>query len=157
VSDIFADRICKLCSEDLRVFASLREDLILKQRTLYELAGLDESHYLTKNPTQEMQIEYEEANIMQDDENSQEFEIGFETVEDGQIYEEEQMEEGDFISEETTEEDETANAVIKIEKVHGGEETLGSDFDFFEEIVGEEEEGGEESLLVESGDAKDEM
>jgi hypothetical protein len=137
----------------------MREDFILKQRTLYELAGLDDSHYLVKNPTQEMQIEYEEANVMQDDDNSQDFEtvdIGFETVEDGQIFEDEQMEEGEFISEEA-EEDEAANAVIKIEKVHGGEETLGSDFDFFEEIVGEDEEGGEESLLVESGDIKVEL
>lgn len=150
-SEIFSDRICKLCSEDLRVFASLREDLIAKQRALYDLAGLGDSHFLNKDAPQEVHMEYEEANDIQDDENSQDFEIGFESVEEGQIFEEEQIDEGEFISEETVEEDETVNEVIKIEKVQGGEETLGSEFDFFTEIVGEDEEGeAEEALMVET-------
>lgn len=43
VSEIFADRICQLCASDLKVFSNLREDLIVKQKALYTLAGLDDA------------------------------------------------------------------------------------------------------------------
>jgi hypothetical protein len=149
VSEIFADRICKLCSDDLRVFASLREDLIIKQRNLYELAGLDDSHYIIK-VAQDYQVDYEEATVVPDDENSQDFDVGFESVDDGHMFEEEPMDEEEFISEETAEEDETATAVIKIEKVEGADEPLEHDFDYFEEIIAEEETGTEEGLVMET-------
>lgn len=157
-SDIFADRICQLCSSDLKVFANLRDDLIVKQKTLYALAGIDEDHFTNKSvPLEQMD---EDEDLVQEDDNSQDFDLNFETVEDAHF--EDEME-GEFINEDTAEAEEEATtaaeaAVIKIEKVQdGSEETLVTDFDFFEEIVGDEEGMDEESTYEMVDSMKDEL
>ena len=158
-SDIFADRICQLCSSDLKVFANLRDDLIVKQKTLYALAGIDEDHFTNKSVPLE-QMDDEDEDLVQEDDNSQDFDLNFETVEDPHF--EDDME-GEFINEDTAEPEEEAAtaaeaAVIKIEKVQdGGEETLVADFDFFEEIVGDEEAMDEESTYEMVDSMKDEL
>lgn len=165
MSEIFADRICQLCSSDLKVFVNLRDDLIAKQKALYELAGLDDAHFLApaKCLNESVDETEDDADMVQEDGNSQDFDIHFETIEDAPIFEDEEME-GEFISEDTAteveEEEQQAPAVIKIEKVQeAGEETLGSEaFDFFEEIVGEEDEVEESAYeMVETDGEKDEM
>lgn len=141
VSEIFADRICQLCASDLKVFSSLRDDLVSKQKTLYELAGLEE---ITFNPKF---ISSQIGESAQDEENMSEFDMHFETVEqdeDATIFVEEQTEQSDDASVEMEE----PTTILKIEKIQykpiAKQENIEIDedgstpFDFFEEIVGVE-------------------
>lgn len=135
-SEIFADRICQLCQSDLTVFSHLRDDLISKQRSLYQLAGLD------PNGTIEVNDEIEESSSCEEQYESTE-------LEDTAMYVEEEIEEHQepesyFLD--TYEQGEISRPVLKIEKVEHKNvveeqealEDSSVPFDFFEEIVGTE-------------------
>lgn len=115
--------------------------MISKQRTLYELAGLEEAHFQTQPSICTITNLDDDADMVQEDE----YMVQYEAIEDAPMFEDD----GEFISEDVEEEQEEPTAVIKIEKIHNKielkEEALGSSevFDFFEEIVAESE--GEEA------------
>lgn len=143
VSEIFADRICQLCASDLNVFANLREDLISKQKNLYQLAGLDESHF---NFSSCVPANADYSDVIQ--EETSEFDMNFETIEqdDGIMYEGDEQSQDPETEMLLDEESASAFTVFRIEKVDdetGDEKTLIDDddggsasFDYFEEIVG---------------------
>lgn len=144
---------------DLRVFANLREDLIVKQKALYDLAGLAEEHFtLVKSsaplPQDEDMVPEEEA-----EEPTQDYDWQFEAIEDAPMFEDEEI--GDeFTSEDTAKaEDEQFEDVIKIEKIEqkDSEGTLeAGEFDY-EEILAYESEGDEVTMAEEEEDEKFEL
>lgn len=130
------------------MFSNLRDDLISKQKTLYELAGLDESCFNFNSTLQAVEDEPEMVDEQAD------FDMNFETIDQeddtSNVYMEEEVEaqtteDGSFL-----EEDETATKMmVKIEKlgdkssVHDSmeqEEDVeeSTSFDYFEEIVDSE-------------------
>lgn len=130
------------------MFSNLRDDLISKQKSLYELAGLDESCFNFNSTLQAVEDEPEMVDEQAD------FDMNFETIDQeddtSNVYMEEEIEaqtteDGSFL-----EEDETATKMmVKIEKigdkssVHDSIEQEGdveesTSFDFFEEIVDSE-------------------
>jgi hypothetical protein len=121
VSEIFADRICQLCADDLRMFASLREDLIAKQKDLYQLAGLELDDWNADIKMQSYISVAEENDTVQDE--THEFDMNFESIEPedtAAMYIEEDEEELNsqdgnemYVEDDGTEDE----AIIKIEKV----------------------------------------
>lgn len=149
---MFADKICQLCASDLTVFASLRQDLVSKQKNLYELAGIDEA-FITQ------QCDETEAEYAQD--SCSDFGMEFETVEQDDVttvYIEEQ-----FPDEQ--DEAEATGTLIKIEKVGVKTNAINMDveqdestsFDLFEEIVGSVESDDPQSQGFDNESMKQEQ
>jgi hypothetical protein len=135
-SEIFSERICELCAQDLNVFAKIRVDLISKQKDLYDLAGLDEQQYKSLQPP----TTYEEV----DPDNQMDMDMSMEYIEqEDETTFDEQMTEDHLFEERIVDEDDAESAdssqqFLKIEKVEEGslEVTEGSNsFECFEEIV----------------------
>lgn len=148
VSEIFADRICQLCASDLTVFSNLRDDLISKQKSLYLLAGIEESCFNLNSNSQA----FEEAEFI---EEQSDYEMNFETIEQydesGNVYMEEDDNECITDPDESVQgEDATAaETIVRIEKIEVKSESHdviiretveGNSFDLFEEVVGSESE-----------------
>lgn len=147
-SNIFADKVCQLCASDLSMFATLRDDLVIKQKNLYVLAGIED-------------LNFDKSELVLDEtqENSSEFDMRFETVDDDgtSVYVEEH-----FITED--QELEAAETILEIEKVgetkveEVSNDKMESDqgdstvFDYFEEIV----ENDSNDQYYEASDDKEE-
>ena len=125
-SEMFADKICQLCASDLTVFSNLRQDLVSKQKNLYELAGIDGA----------LITQVEDAEVEFALETTSDFGMEFEA--------EEQDEETSIYVEEQQEEDSQASgSILEIEKIQvktndsqmDVEHDESTSFDFFEEIV----------------------
>lgn len=139
MSEIFADRICELCASDFTVFTNLREDLISKQKTLYQLAGLEESCFYFDSTVQAVE---DGADMV---EEQSDFDMNFETMDTDEVanvFIEEEIDARSLASESYVDEDAAAAELIfKVEKVDDKtepEEDEPTSFDFFEEIVGSE-------------------
>lgn len=127
-SNMFADKVCQLCASDLSMFATLRDDLVMKQKNLYLLAGIE---YLNFDKSE---VGHEESQG-----DSSEFDMKFETIEDEFFVEEH------FITED--QDLEAAETILEIEKVGDLKnesiaiEKMESDqgesnvFDYFEEVI----------------------
>lgn len=123
--------ICQLCENDLKVFANLRQDLISKQKSLYALAGVENDDFQN----------CEDAEFTHQEENTSDFEMNFEAVDEDEDY----IEEEQYIGE-NQEDMEAAETIIKIEKVEDKsrpndvkieiQQDESTSFDFFEEVVG---------------------
>lgn len=131
---MFADRICQLCASDLNVFSNLRDDLISKQNSLYQLAGLE------LNVTSDCPVD--ETDLPQDD--NSDYEMSFEAIEPDDDNIDEYVEEFEVNEEMYEEEDATAaETIVKIEKLDEGDdgndkidvEQGATSLDYFEEIV----------------------
>lgn len=124
---LFAERICQLCASDLLVFDNLRQDLIVKQKALYELAGLEENDFTRQNSNplcEEVDIAHEEMSEFE----MQQYE-SMDQDDESAVYLEEQI----MSDEQEAEED--VETVIRIEKIKNEEEGESTSYDFFEEIV----------------------
>lgn len=148
---MFADKICQLCASDLTVFANLRQDLVSKQKNLYELAGIDEA-FITQ--------QCEEAEFTHD--TSSDMGIEFEAVEQDEeetVFIDEQV-----FSEEQQEDLEAMGTIIKIEKVcvKTNDSKMEIDdgstsFDLFEEIIDSVESDDQQSQGYNSENIKQEQ
>lgn len=136
-SEIFADRICKLCADDLVIFSDLRQNLVAKQRELYALANIDEADFIKSD-----HAKCDESDFIQ--ECSSDYEEQFEAVEQDDyttIYVEEQLDDGTGGSSEEQEDIAATEAIIKIEKIHEKSEADDEDEDKDCEMEEDDEDG----------------
>ena len=156
ISEIFADRICQLCVSDLKVFSNLRDDLIKKQKDLYQLAGIEDFENALENANdKEEDCVGEDTEMVEDDDGdaSQDFELNFETI-DSELYTEQE----EFVSEEL---EDATSELITVEKVDEKSddtvvvetESTSGCFDLFEEIV----ESDDQKFSFDMEKIKDEM
>lgn len=142
--------ICQLCENDLKVFANLRHDLISKQKSLYALAGVENENF---NSCEEVEFTHQQ-------ENTSDFEMNFEAVDDDEDY----IEEEQYIGEDHEEMD-AAETIIKIEKVEDKsrpnevkieiQQDESTSFDFFEEVVGSVDSDDDHSQYYENESMRD--
>lgn len=130
-----------MCEADLKVFINFQSDLIDKQKTLYDLAGLQESHYTNKSQQFEVVDEFyethnETANDTEgfiEEEEVIEEDVDLETLE-FEAYENSNQEE---LSSQGDDGDES-RVSMKIEKI---DETTSQDEDKSDEVMDEFEDG----------------
>lgn len=129
-SDLFSEKMCELCAQDLNVFTKIRADLISKQKDLYDLAGFEEPQY-----KQVPSNTYEEVD---NPENPNDMDMSLEYIEQEDEIFDDQMNEDHLFEERIVDEDsestDAAQPFLKIEKVEDATEA-GHSFELFEEIV----------------------
>lgn len=124
-SEIFADRMCQLCARDLSVFSNLRQDLVAKQRELYDLANIDEADFIKSE-----NAKHDEPDFIQ--ECSSDYEGKFEAIEQDDyttVYVEEPIDDGGGESCEEQEDMAATEAILQIEKIHAKSEGENEDED----------------------------